>query len=443
MFTEVIKLVPTVDRSALQTMFQNLNSRFGSVARKFGDGMKSALKLGGIAAIGSVLLAKLLNPLQKAEEIIDRILNKGDDAVTNAEEFNSAPGKVLRGEAFAKSKGLDPEIFRQLLSKFQGALAKEQEAATAPQRIEQKLSETNDPLQRQQLGVQLKAARETAAQGGILHEFLNEKDTVDAFFKFFQSLQKVDKPTQTVVQNQIFGERTHGKTAELLNTQPGEIAAFFAKLPSLETLNAAAKKTGGLSDKKDELAAIRDLSDFVTKSGLVQESMVVAIDKSQGLANEADNQTLRRFDASKNASIAIQELTAKFDDFATDFVNNTAPLLVSGVKALSKFAEDFLPSFKETKEIIQAGFDKGLELIAKVSNFFGSSPGEVLGQATSAVGNFVTPLLPTVSKETRDEIQSGVNSAADAIDAATTRLENLWLDFKSSRIYTTFGGGKK
>ncbi len=411
MFSEVVKLVPTIDRAGLNSMFQNLSARFSGVARKFGDGMKAALKFGGLGAITSLLAAKLLNPLQKAEELIDKIIGKGDDAVTNAEEFNSDPGKLLRLEAVARAKGLDAEQLRSLISKFQGALAKEQEAATAPAKLEQKLSETQDPLKRQELQIQLKAARDGAAEGGVLHEFINETDTVDAFFKFIQSLQKVDKPTQTVVQSQIFGERVRGKAAEFFNAT--DLAEILAKLPSSSTLKTAAEKTGKLSDQKDLLTAIRETEDFVTKSTLVKESQIIAIDQSERQANRGDDKTLQRFDALKSSSIAIQELTQKFDAFATDFINNVAPELIKGINIISGVATEFMPSFKEVKGVISTGFDVGLESLATLTTTVGTvwdKGGEV------------------------------INGALETAARIATDFTDVWAQFKSSRIYRTFGG---
>lgn len=412
MFSEIVKFMLQVDRAGLNRMFQTLNQRFASVAKKFGEGMKNAMKFGGIIGIAGSLIARLLNPLQKAEELIDRIISKGDDAVTNAEEFGTDPGKLLRLEAVAASKGVDSQTLRQLLGKFQSALAGEQEIQAAPERLRKEL-ETAAPEERQGLLVQIAAAEKTAAKGGLLNEFVGETDMADAFFKFIQSIQGLDKSRQTVVQNQIFGEKVRGKAAELFNSK--DFAEILAKLPSSEALGTAAVKSGKVADEKDLLTAIRESEDFINKSKLVDESQVQAIDQSERKKNQADDETLKRFDSLKSSSIAIQELTHKFDKFATDFITTVAPQLVNGVNNVSKFAEEFLPSFQELKGVVTTGIDLGLEAAAKVSV-------AVDGLITSGAEVFGT--------------------VADKFTGVVTDIEGVWAEFKSSRIYRTFGGGK-
>lgn len=388
MFTEVIKLTPQIDRAALAKMFRDLNQRFGQVAKKFGDGLKNAFKFGGVATLVAGFAAKLLNPLQKAEELINKITGKGDDAVTNAEEFESDAGKLLRLEAVAAAKGVDSATLRQFLGKFQTQLAAEKEAANIAAR-------TGKP-----------------APSGRLTQFLGETDVADAFFKFIQSMQGLDKETQTVIQNEIFGERIRGRGAELFNAK--DFGEILSQLPSSEALGAAAKRSGSLGDLKDLLTAKRESEDFITKSGLLDESQIKAIDESERLKNRADDETLKRFDSLKTSSIAIQELTAKFDRFATDFLTNVGPELVKGVNTISKVAEEFLPSFREVKDTVTTGFDLGLEAMASVT---------VKLEEFWSVGS--------------EYFDGAIQKVAGAVGA----IESVWGEFKSSRIYRTFGGG--
>lgn len=336
MFSEVVKLVPQLDRAALTNMFKTLNERFAQVARKFGDGMKGAMKLGPLAAVAGVFLAKLLNPLQKAEEIIDRILNKGDDAMTNADEFGADPGKLLRLEALGQTKGLDAETLRTLLGKFQSALAQEQEKAKNPK----------EPK-------------------GVLREFVNEKDTAQAFFTFIQSIQKLEKSRQVVVQSEVFGDKIRGKASEFFNAT--DFAEILAKLPASETLSGAAKKTGELADRKDLDAAIRMTEDFVNKARLVNESMVADIDKAERLKMKSEDETLKRYDDLKSTSIAVQELTAKFDAFATDMISKTAPLLLQAIEELTKGVTIMLPYIQSLASWTETAFDSTLSAIASMS----------------------------------------------------------------------------
>jgi len=336
MFSEVVKLTPQLDKTSLTTMFKTLNTRFAEVAKKFGAGMKGAMRLGPLAAIGGVFLAKLLNPLQKAEEIIDRIINKGDDAVTNAEEFGADPGKLLRLEALGAAKGLDAATLRQLLGKFQGALSKEQESAKDPN-----------------------------AKPGILREFVSIKDTSEAFFSFVQSMQKLEKSRQVVVQSEVFGEKVRGKGSEFFNAT--DFNAILKLLPSAESLTAAAKRTGELSDKKDLDAAVRMLEDFERKSKLVDSGMIADIDKSERLKMQGEDETLKRYDSLKSTSIAVQELTHKFDSFATDIMQKTAPMLVTAIENLTGIVTSMMPTLTTIADWTATALDGVIDVVARIS----------------------------------------------------------------------------
>ncbi len=413
MFSEVVKLVPQVDGAGLNRMFNDLTKRFDNVARKFGDGMKNALKFGGLVALGGALISRLVNPLQRAEEVIDRILNKGDDAVTNANEFGTSAGNLLRLEALGKARGVEPEVMRNLLGKFQAALSKEQEAAALPARLQEKLSKETDPVKRQQLEQDLTNATADKNKGGLLHDFIGIKDTAEAFFAFKQSLQSLDKSQKTVVEGQVFGERVRGKASEFLNSSAAEDKTFLDKLPSSSALSDAAQRTNTLSDKRDELSSAREARDFLTKSFLVSDSHVNALDQSVGLKNKAENEDLRRFDALKSSSIAIQELTEKFDKFVTELSKDVLPELVKGIKAIS----GFLPSTETAKDAVTSVTDPILQGAAALS----------VGQLPDALN-----LSEDTAQALRDDIQ-GIRNF----------LEGTWQEFKTSRIYRgiSFLGG--
>lgn len=356
MFSEMVKLVPSVDPGALKRMFQTLNQRFAQVAKKFGEGLKNAFKFTGAIAIIGGLFSKLLNPLEKAEEIINRIIDKGDDAMTNAEEFGADPGKLLRLEALGRAKGLDADTLRTLLGKFQSELAKEQEAA------------------------------KSGGKPGLLREFVGEKDTAQAFFDFLQSMQRLDKSRQTVVQGEIFGEKIRGKASEFFNAD--DFAAILAKLPSAEVLAEAAQKSGKVADERDLLAAIRESQDFVNKSGRVDESMVKAIDVGERKKLQGEDETLARFDSLKQTNIAVQELTHKVDTLFTDFIQNAVPKLLEGMTLLSQGITILTPIITTAGTMLETGFNRGIEATAKV----------------------------------------------------VTAIEQAWGEFKGSRIYKYFGG---
>ncbi len=360
MFSEVVKLIPNVDRASLNRMFQTLNQRFATVAKKFAAGMKNAFKFGGLVGIGASLISKMLNPLQKAEEIINRITGKGDDAVTNAEEFGTEAGKILRLEAIGAAKGVDSDTMRTLLGKFQSALAEEQQLAKDPN-----------------------------AKPGTLREFVGEKDTADAFFKFIQSLGNLgrkDKTRQTLIENEIFGEKLRGKASEFINAPSQDFEDILNKLPTVEELTAAAQKSGSLADMSDLLKAIRESQDFVRKSGLVKESQIKAIDQSERQKLKSEDQTLQRFDSLKSSSIAIQELTEKFDAMATSLLKELAPKLIESINGLTLIFTALQPVILEAKDLLMTGFDRTIQAIGDISTMASTLWAEFKGSALYKFG---------------------------------------------------------
>ncbi len=416
MFSEIVKLIPQVDRSGLNTMFRDLNGRFGQVARKFGDGMKNALKFGGIAALATGLLAKLLNPLQRAEEVIDRILSKGDNAVTNAQEFGTTPGKLLRLEAVGQAKGVDADTMRTLLGKFQIAVAKEQEAAAAPARIQQKLAKETDPDKRAILEQELKVAVAEKKKGGLLHEFIGIKDTADAFFAFVQSVGKLEPSQRTVVQSQVFGEKVRGKASEFFNAN--DFASILKQLPSNEVLTKAANKANDLSDKRDLLQAIRETNAFANQTGFVNDKQITDIEKSKSLQDKRDIEDLKRFDALKVTAIAMEQLTAKMDKFLTEIGTNVLPQLVKGIEVISKF----LPTVGQAQKSVNSVVDP------------------VLQGAANALEFRPIPGASNVNEIIDDPMQALRNDVA----AIRTFVEGAWAQFKTSPVYRgiSFFGGK-
>ncbi len=404
MFTEVVKLIPQVDRAGLNGMFNDLNGRFGKVARKFGDGMRNALKFGGIATIATALIAKLLNPLQHAEEVIDRILHKGDDAVTNATELGTTPGKLLRLEHLGLAKGVDADTMRGLLGKFQGALAKEQEAAAAPARIQQKLANETDPSKRQELIAQLEQAKVEQAKGGQLHQFIGIKDTAEAFFAFIQSVQKLEPAQKTVVQRDIFGERIRGKGAGLFNAT--DLTEVLNKLPSADALTAAATKANELSGKKNLLDSIREAKTFVNETGQVNDQQINDIAASKDLQDQKDAKDLKNFDAIKTAALAMERLSLKLENFVTELGTNLLPQLVKGIDVISKS----LPSVGSTINGVNSVVDPVLQ----------------------GAANFVEN-----PKQTIEDVILGL---ADDIQGLRSFLESAWAEVKTSRPFKFFGG---
>ena len=209
-------------------MEKSLTTRFGRIAKKFGKGLVATLTGGGVAGLALGLIDKLLNPLKETQEAIDRVLAQGDDVVTNAKQFNTTAGKLFKLQQLAKSTGLDASQLDLLITKFQTAVA-EAEA---------------DPNKQ-----------------SAVRQFVGEKDTAEGFFKFIQSLQRLDKNAQVRAQQEVFGEKQILKMADFLNTDFAKQSALIGGR-SAEEFTPGLEKLGELNDLKDALAVKRENEDL-------------------------------------------------------------------------------------------------------------------------------------------------------------------------------------
>lgn len=250
MFKEILHIIPKLSADALNAMDRTLSGRFGKIAKKFGTGLKNSILGGGLAGAALGIVDKLLNPLKEIQDTIDKTLRQGDDVVTNAKQFGTTSGRLFRLQQLAKSTGLDESSLDMLLAKFQTSVA---EAAADPK-------------------------KQTSVR-----QFVGEKDTAAAFFEFIQSLQKMEKNQQVIVQQEIFGEKQILKMADFLQTDFAAQAKLLGG-PTSEQLTPGLEKLGGLNDLKDALEAQRTLKDVLNKSKTINEDMV----RSQAARAERD-----------------------------------------------------------------------------------------------------------------------------------------------------------
>lgn len=265
MFSEILKIIPKLDPKDLQAMQNALQSRFTKLTKSFGKGLVNVLKGGGIAGIALGLIDKLLNPLKEVQEAIDRTLKTSDDLATNATQFNTTAGKLQKLVTLAKATGLDEQNLYTLITKFQTAVAG---AKVNP----------NDPA------------------NNSVRNFVGQDDTAEAFFGFIQQLQKMDRNQQVLVQQQVFGEKQILKMADFLQQDFAKLAqrTGIDKVTS-ETLSKSIDKLANLSDLADALTARRENQDLINKSGVINEGMIQARDRSERLALQRENQRIQSY----------------------------------------------------------------------------------------------------------------------------------------------------
>lgn len=261
MFKEILKIIPRLDNTDLNKMEKSLSSRFGRIAKKFGKGMVGALTGGGIAGLALGLIDKLLNPLKETQEAIDRVLKQGDDIVTNAKQFGTTAGKLFKLQQLAKNQGLDEEALNVLLGKFQTAVA---EAAADPN-------------------------KKTSVRA-----FVGEKDTAEAFFSFIQGLQKLDKNSQVLVQQEVFGEKQILKMAEFLQADFGSIIKN-TRLKGAESYTPGLENLADLEQLQRNFQTQREAGDIMQKSRLINAGMIESQNRAEKLNLEKENARIQSY----------------------------------------------------------------------------------------------------------------------------------------------------
>lgn len=317
-----------MDSSDLKKMEDQLQSRFTKISKKFGQGLLSALKGGGVVGLALGLIDKLLNPLQAVQESIDRMLKTSDDLATQANQFNTSSGKLFKLVQIGKSAGLDQEGLFTLITKFQTAVA-------------QAKADPNDQ------------------SVSAVRNFTNEKDTAINFFNFIQSLQKLDRNQQLLVQQQVFGEKQIGKMSEFLNLDfAKQFAATGLDRQSSDTFTKSIDKMAKLSDLADILKVKNENKDIIDKSRVINESMIKQRAKSDALALEKENMQIKSYndlaaisDTVSKIMIVVEQgvgMVGKLINVLTPFVNKATDFMtkflkspmIRGVKGLFGGGED-------------------------------------------------------------------------------------------------------
>jgi hypothetical protein len=314
MFKEILQIQPKLAPNDLNQMERQLNGRFSRVAKRFGGGLMTALKGGGIVGAAIGLVDKILNPLKETQDAIDKTLKMSDDVVTNAKQFNTTAGKLFRLQQIAKSTGLDEGSLDVLITKFQTAVA---EAAADP-------------------------SKRTSVR-----QFVGQKDSAEAFFQFIQSLQKLDRNQQLLVQQEVFGEKQVLKMADFLSTDFAKQTKLIGG-PTSAQLDPGLQKLGDLNDLKDVLEARRNLNDTFAKSARINEGMVRSQDVQEKLALDRENKQIQSYANLANISNASNEILNFAREAAlnitglvvkvTDLANNVKKLTESrAAKGIMKF----------------------------------------------------------------------------------------------------------
>ena len=313
MFTDILKIVPKIDDAEMRKMQTQLQSRFSKIAKSFGKGIANAFKGGGIAAIGLSLIDKVLNPLKETQEAIDRMLKTSDDIATNATQFNTSTGKLFKLVQLGKAQGLDQDNLFQLITKFQTAVAE---------------------------------AKADPSKDSAVRQFTGVEDTAEGFFTFIQSLQKMNRNDQLLVQQQVFGEKQILKMAEFLQSDFPQI---------LKDTGLGKASDVGLGQNLDKLAGLeykdrvnqvrRETGDVFTKGALINENMIKARDQAERANLARENQRIQSYTDLQNISNTTTQIMTLVEggiSMLGKLIGIVTPAMEKMTLALDKFMKSTL-----------------------------------------------------------------------------------------------------
>lgn len=267
-------------------MSRALSGRFTQVAKTFGKGLLTAgkaatkgligaVKGGGALAFAASMIERLLNPLQAAQEAIDRSLNRADDIETMANQFGTNAGTYAKLRALGGSVGLDAESFDTLLLKFQTALV---EAAADP------------------------------TKHSSVRNYIGSKDIATAFYDFVQNLQKIEDPEdRTLVQLEVFGEKQILKMAEFLQTDLSKRLQEIGG-PSSKSLGKAISRTAEIESFNSALRERRNLDDIIGKSQVINKGTVQTIDRTTRSKTSLEDRDILNFENIAKLSTTVDSI---------------------------------------------------------------------------------------------------------------------------------------
>lgn len=371
MFTEILRVKPVLDSASTKQMEATLAGRFQTVAKRFGAGLKAAVK-GTILGIGLGLLAKLLNPLQELEDKVKKLLDQGKDVGDLADRLGAKPAELLRLQATAQTLGIKPDELKDLLLKFADG-------------IETARKELQDPF------------AQRSASTVVLEDFAKNPNMVKSFQDFLERLRvKGEGPGRDLV----FGEkqqrlalermRTGGKLSDeerqrliaqgvlkpitgLESRQLSEEAIFGKKLtgferglveatpnlaatadrfglPSEQKINRAFNQNAKVGTVADALAAKNSLTDFIAASNQLTTQMATSMAARDKAEQDRINQQFKNFETLKQAQKAIDTISNVLLDIRG---------LILNALSLAKPAFDFIEQLRKSPFIRKLGIGSG------------------------------------------------------------------------------------
>lgn len=307
----LIQIQPQVSASDGARMEKDLNSRFANVSKKFGshlgNSIKNVAKIGLLAVGAAVTGAVLTNPFERINEDLNKTLEKFDNTATRAAEFGVSSGKFFQAQLVAQTVGLDLDM---ILARFSEGLN-----------------------------------RARSGEDPTLKNFLGEKDIIDSFFNFSETLRKLDATARNKVVEDVFGSKLGLRIAELLQTDLLERKKVVSGGRSEGDFTRMVDHVAGVEEAQAIGRAKLSADELFQKGSLITKEVV-----SSQLALEKEKQNiesirLTQFDFYAKLSLTQDQALFKLNEISSSITQTIIP-------RAEKFGRDFTVVsdwFKERK----------------------------------------------------------------------------------------------
>lgn len=293
MASYILKVQPMLDAAKARQIETTLTHRFTNVARKFGRGLKNAMRFGltgGAIGAGFAMLSNaILNPLREADQKINDILAKADNIGTRAKQFGTNEADYFALQAVAALKGVQEADLVNILTRMQTMVG---DAA---------LGEKN-----------------------ALVNYKDETNMVKVFLDVVKELNKLNDTEKSAMQAQIFGQKAVGKLADFTDKN-FDIEAESRNLMSeagatREGVQRRSKQLGVLEDYQSRLREITAAQDYLnTGKGITKTTL-----DAQNLAAQNQNRRIASYmdmyDYLSTLNNSLQEAQIKFAEIAVAMV---------------------------------------------------------------------------------------------------------------------------
>jgi hypothetical protein len=309
----IIRIQPNMSPEDAKKLEDDLNKRFNRVAKKAGSNLQNSFKnaaktagkylLGGIG-IGSIA-SILTNPFDKVNEDLNQTLDRFDNSAQKSEQFGVNSAKYFRAERIAESFGV--EDFETIINRFSGSL---------------------------------EAAR--TGEDKTLKNFTQDKDVIDAFTAFTESLSSMTANNRNAALDRVFGGRMGLRVGDLAAQSDENIKDRNRRIfgdKTDEQIATELKKMENLKDLQDIQDQRRIVRELELKSAAINRGTLEAQDSQARAKLNTETQQLSQYQIYAQQTILQERMATTLDQIRSDVVSTLLPALQKIVDFIAKVPE--------------------------------------------------------------------------------------------------------